>query len=321
MRMQTENIQDLVKIKISSQKQEKDKFKPQFCAKDFYSEHQNQFQKIHVATQYLENKYKVIVFTLALCCLRRKNDWFAGQLLSPRKAQTPAPDFNFNLFNLFHEIGVRWPAKLSPDISLFHFLAVIKIKPIPEAALSGLFHFFTEDYKLIVLNYEPTPQEVLDYQIQNKRVLTFEENTSSWINKKYGDRDVLSFILHDLIHAEHFLGDSQKRKSQIGFYKLIKRILDNNLVDYFLLNCEFNEQFCYLISDMNSHVIHLLKTLRAIIDQHISYKVDSPWLQITQLVTSENTDALLLQGALIRLNTPLFSNSDAEVLLHFFENE
>jgi hypothetical protein len=319
--MQTEIIQDLVKTRLSTEKKGKDKFKPHFCGKDFYLNHQNQFKLITMATQNLSPQHEVILFTLSLCCLRRPNDWYAGQIFPSRQTHSAPVDFQFSLFQLFRELGILWPTKLDPKISILDFLATVKIKPVPEAAMSGLFHFFTGDYQLEVLNYEPSPNEVLEYQIQNKRILTFDNDATTWVHKKYGERDVLSFILHDLIHAEHFLGDSQKRQSQIGFYKFTKLILDNNLVDQFLLSAEFNKQFCYLISDMNSHIIHLLKTLRAVIDQHSPTPKDSVWPQITLLLTSKNTNAQTLRDALNRINTPLFSISDAEALLHFFQNE
>jgi hypothetical protein len=319
--MQTEIIQDLVKTKLSTEKIGKDKFKPQFCGKDFYLNHQIQFKLITSATLHLSQKHKLILFTLALCCLRRPNDWYAGQLSPPRHTYSNPAEFQFSLFQLFRELDILWPTKLDPKISVLDFLSIVKIKPIPEAALSGLFHFFTDDYQLEVLSYEPNPTEVLDYQIQNKRILTFDNETTKWVHKKYGERDVLSFILHDLIHAEHFLGDSQKRQSQIGFYKFTKLILDNNLLHEFLFSAEFNKQFSYLISDMNSHLIHLLKTLRAIIDQHHSFQNETVWHQITQLLPSQNANAQTLRDALNRINTPLFSISDAEALLHFFQNE
>lgn len=319
--MQTEIIQDLVKTELSTEKKGKDKFKPHFCGKDFYLNHQNQFKLISNATTNLSPKHKVILFTLALCCLRRPKDWYAGQLSPARQTHSTPTDFQFSLFQLFRELAILWPTKLDHQISIFEFLATIKIKPIPEAAMSGLFHFFTDDYKLEVLSYEPNPNQVLEYQIQNKRILTFDDDTTTWVHKKYGERDVLSFILHDLIHAEHFLGDTQKRQSQIGFYKFTKLILDNNLVDQFLLSAEFNKQFCYLISDMNSHIIHLLKTLRAIIDQHNSIQKETVWTRITLLLDSKETNAQTLRDALNRINTPLFSISDAEALLHFFQNE
>lgn len=319
--MQTEIIQDLVKTKLSTEKKGKDKFKPHFCGKDFYLNHQNHFKLISSATHDFNSQHKVILFTLALCCLRRPLDWYAGQLSPLRQTHSTPADFQFSLFYLFRELGILWPAKLNPEISVLDFLSTVKIKPIPEAAMSGLFHFFTGDYKLEVLSYEPNPNEVLEYQIQNKRILTFDDDTTTWIDKKYGERDVLSFILHDLIHAEHFLGDPQKRQSQIGFYKFTKLILDNNLVDQFLLSTEFNKQFCYLISDMNSHVVHLLKTLRAIIDQHNSTQKDTVWPRIVLLLTPKEANAQTLRDALNRINTPLFSISDAEALLHFFQNE
>lgn len=319
--MQTEIIQDFVKMELSTKKSEKDKFKPYFCGKDFYITNQSQFQTIHNLTKHLRPKYKVILFTICLCCLRRKNDWFAG-LIVPARHSDHTDHLNFSLYSLFKSIGIIWPKKMSPDISLSEFLSTVKIKPIPESAMSGLFHFLMDDYTLEILNYEPTPAEVLEFQIQNKRVLTFEDDYSLWINKKYGERDVLSFILHDLIHAEHFLSDPEKRLSQIGFYKFIQIILKNNLLDQLLLSAEFNKHFSYLISDMNSHLIHLLKTFRAILDQHSNeHKNNMIWTEIGQLVQPSTTDAHILRGALNHINTPLFSTSDAITLLNFFQNE
>lgn len=318
--MQTENIQDPVKTKLSTQKVAKDKFKPLFCGKDFYIQHQNEFQLILDYTESLDAKCKTTVFTIALCCLRRKTDWFGGISSPPRKSNQHI-HIEFPLFQLFQQLKICWPTKLAADISLYDFLSVAKIKPLPEAALSGLFHYFAGDYNLEILNYEPTPRQVLDFQIQNKRILTFDDQPKTWIHKKYGERDTLSFILHDLIHAEHFLSDPEKRLSQIGFYKWIALILKKKHLDEVLLNTEFNKDFSYLISDMNSHLIHLLKTFRALIDQHTVDEKNTVWLDIGELFEHTNRDTHTLRDALNRINTPLFSNSDAAALLHFFQNE
>ncbi len=315
--MQTEYCQDSVKKKLSTEKTKKDKFKPHFCGKDFYVRHQSEFIAIHAYTRHLPLKNRLIIYTIALCCLRRKTDWFAGVLPEPRLVFTQYPENQicFSVYQLFRTLHIQWPKALSLGLTFYDFLSLIKIKPIPEAALSGIFHFYVGDYNLEILCYEPLPLEILNLQIQNKRVLTFEDNFAKWPDIKYGARDVLSFLLHDFIHAEHFLSDPQKRLGQIGFYRFIQKILTETLLDPYFVSVEFNKQFSYLISDMNSHVIHLLKTFKAILDeQNFDPKI---WTKLCQLIP----DAHTLKLALNKINTPLFSSSDAVTALQYFENE
>jgi hypothetical protein len=218
--MQTEFSQDFVKTKLSTPKNKKDKFKPLFCGKDFYIVHQSEFKTLEFFTRNLCPKNRLIIYVVVLCCLRRKTDWFAGihKIHSEYDAKT---DFvEFSIYELFRKMNILWP-KLPVDISLFKFLSSVKIKPLPASAQNGIFHFFVGDYDLQILDYEPTPYEILKMQIKNQRVLTFEPDYKLWPEKKYGHRDILSFLLHDFIHAEHFFSDPNKRFGQIGFYKLI----------------------------------------------------------------------------------------------------
>ena len=76
--MQTEFRQDSVKTQLSTDQKIRDKFKPLFCGKDFYLDHQNEFGVLQNLTSNLSQKNRLIVYTLTLCCLRRKNDWFSG---------------------------------------------------------------------------------------------------------------------------------------------------------------------------------------------------------------------------------------------------
>jgi hypothetical protein len=327
--MQTQSGQDSVRKNLSTQNLKKDKFKPLFCGKDFYVNHQNEFMLVESELNFLPPKEQLIIWTITLSCLRRKRDWYAGFVNFKREKQTPylkkSEDSHFLIYNLFQKISILWPKNVSQEISILDFLKTVMIKPIPEAAMSGLFHFFTGLYDLEILSYEPRPAEILNYQIQNKRILTFDSNYKLWPEKIYGQRDVLSFLLHDFIHAEHFLSDPQNHQCQIGFYKFIQKILDHKILKDMLLTTEFNAQFSYLISDMNSHVVHLLKTLHAIIFQQQSkssdpMNVSEIWLEIVELV-HQKPNAHVLMTALKNVNSPLFSISDASALLHFFQNE
>ena len=327
--LQTQFSQDSVRKNLSTQNLKKDKFKPLFCGKGFYLNHQNEFMLIEAELNFLSKKNRLILWTILLCCLRRKSDWYAGSVQFKREKQTllvnNSTDNKSFIYSLFQKVGILWPKNISTELTLLDFLTTIRIKPIPEAAMSGLLHFFIGSYDLEILNYEPLPAEILNFQIQNKRILTFEPDYKLWPEKIYGKRDVLSFLLHDFIHAEHFLSDPQNHRSQIGFYKFIQKILDQKILQEILLTTEFNAPFSYLISDMNSHVVHLLKTLHAIIFQHKSTYLDAThpseiWSRIIDLVQF-NPNAQVLTSALQNVNSSLFSISDANALLHFFQNE
>jgi hypothetical protein len=318
--MQTEFHQDCVRTKLSTMKIKKDKFRPLFCGKDFYLKHQIEFSALQKISENLSEKNRLIIYTITLCCLRRKSDWYAGILKKNRKSDavnkaspSTAYDLDFEIYTLFTQLQISWPVSLPKNISITDFLANIKIKAIPEAALSGLFHFYCGDYDLKILCYEPAPQEILKLQIQNQRVITFEADYTVWPDKKYGERDFLSFVLHDLIHAEHFLSDPQKRLGQIGFYKFLEKLMMSNLLDPYLLIPRFDQSFSYLISDMNSHVIHLLKTLKAIID--LENIATSTWTDISLF----NCPLPEISQALSRINSLQFSPEDTDLILAFFE--
>ncbi len=314
--MQTENRQDFVRKNLSTQKSAKDKFKPTFCGKEFYIDHQNDFTIIQKNIHNLSQKNSVIIWTIALCCLRRKHDWFAGLRKNARTCHTQNKNnpLDFSIYALFKDLNISWPQKLDRLITFESFISNIKIKAVPESAISGLFHFYTDDYNLSVLNYEPKPFEILKYQLSNQRVLTFENDYTQWPEKKYGERDVLSFLLHDFIHAEHFFSDPIKRDGQLNFYFFIEKILCHKILDQLLLNTQFLKQFSYLISDMNSHVLHLIKTLKAIIDEQNDS--DDCWFKIGQMSTSDE-----LTAALGRINSVAFSDADTNVVLVNFQTK
>lgn len=323
--MQTEFSQDFAKIGLSTPKTFKDKFKPLFCGKDFYQIHQNDFKTLRLMLEPINDKYKVILWTVMLCCLRRKNDWYAGVLMNPRTSLFSAEQTleqsiaQISVCQIFKALNICWPKALDNEIPFNIFLSVIKIKAIPESALSGIYGYLNGRYNLEILCYEPIPLEVLKLQIQNKRVLSFQDDFEHWPDKKYGERDVLSFLLHDFIHAEHFFSNAAKHRSQIGFYKCIHKILSENLLAEHLLIARFNNQFSYLISDMNSHVIHLLKTFKAILDQEnldpfIWKKI---CVCISELTTQSDKSQIIL--SLSKINSALFSHKDATELTELIE--
>jgi hypothetical protein len=294
----------------------KDTYRPAFCDSQFYLMHLNQFEIIQEKVKHLHQLEQITVWVLATTCLRRPDSWFSGlQDLGSRGHQ----DFNetpFLIYDLFQKINIKWPNKLDSKIRLKEFARTVRIIPLPHAAANALYHFYLGQYPLEILCYEPDPLELLQFQIQGKRILTFNSHFKEWPHLKYGERDVLSFWLHDLIHAEHFFSDPKDLQGQIGFYRLLHEILSHKILDQIMTNDYFHKSFSYLMSDMNAHPLHLIKTLRAYIKIHSGLDSEQLWENIVKLPSIKNHPKI--QIALREVNKELFTINDAVTLTQFF---
>lgn len=293
----------------------KDTYRPAFCDSQFYLSNMNQFKVIQEKVKHLPILEQVTIWVLACTCLRRPDSWFSGlQDLNAKNHHTDSKT-DFSMHALFQQLNLAWPQKLNREITLHEFARTVRIIPLPHAAANALYHFYLGQYPIEVLCYEPEPLELLQFQIQGKRILTFNPNVEEWPHLKYGERDPLSFWLHDLIHAEHFFSDPQDRAGQIGFYRLIHEILTHKILDTILSNNEFNIAFSYLMSDMNAHPLHLVKTLRAYIKIHSGLNSEHLWNSITNLPSINKHPEI--QIALRQVNNPLFTTDDAVMLTNF----
>lgn len=306
---QVNNYSELVK---THKGKSKDAFKPLFCKPQFYTVNQNNFEKIQqfLSTHNLNPLTEVIVWTTLLCLLRRPTDWFGGvkkvKRLSKKTNMLP-----LQIRALCHDLQIDWPAKLNPEITFFDFLNSVQIKPLPEVAHKSLIYILTYIYPMTVLNYEPDPLELLKIQCEGRRIITFKNDYQNWPEQKFGHRDVLSFWLHDCIHAEHFFSQPDNFVSQIGFYKFVQSAIENKSWQNFLAKPGFDEAFIYLISDMNSHPLHLFKTFKAIIDIHFSEHSTTVW----EKVFTPSTKSTAEKEAMRKLNTAYFTSDDCDALL------
>ncbi|MBC7421154.1 MAG: hypothetical protein H7328_10535 [Bdellovibrio sp.] len=296
-------------LRIISEK--KDRYRPLFCERDFYVSNQSIFGmwKTHFAD--LSNVEKVQAWVFTLTCLRRPNDWF-GSIRKEYLISDICPDSKLNHLSLrqtFQDTPVNIPLKLDPQLSILSALNILKIKPLPETCLRSLCQLSNPQFPLIILEHIPSPYELLGYQLKGLRVVSFNENYQTWSDHLNIERDFLSFIIHDLIHADHFFKDNKNKNGQLGFYHFIEKIWLHESLHTLLLSSEFKKGFEYIISDMNSHPLHLLKTLRA----YLSQAVQSPnqtemiWNSWVSAWTHEPTAANALQ----KINTQLFSDIDA----------
>lgn len=164
-------------------------------------------------------------------------------------------------FGIIFEKNVE--ARLADVSDLGELLNNFALKSTPETVNRSLLHWSTNAYPLELMSRIPNSLEVLAQQTVGRRcvsVLTSAERCRSYI---LGERDPLSFTMHDLIHADHFYHNPVSYEGQLGFYGLMDFCLKENHFSEQMKNPKFSEELDYLISDMNAYAIHLLKCFKA----------------------------------------------------------
>ena len=263
MDKQALNIQEMAGI---IHQKHKDRYRIQFCDENYYRTHQIVFEKWQNRFKPLEKAEKLQAWVVALSCLRRPEDWYGG----PRPTPLISLDKNFthslNLGQIFADTPVRIPPKLRESMNLFEFLVGHRVKALPESCYRSLCFMTSGRYPLRLSSGVVSPFELLQIQLRGQRIVSMDEDFREWPSRLYSGRDYLGFILHDLIHADHFFYEPQHRDGQLGFYRFVNSFISvsRDLSD--LLSIEtFREGFEYIISDMNSHPLHLFQTLHSLL--------------------------------------------------------
>ena len=299
----------------------KDRYRIQFCDENFYVKHLNTFKMWKSLFHDLSPVDKLQAWVLGLSCLRRPTDWYGG----PRSAPIRASDFSYQhaltIEQLFSSTCVRVPPKVSASMNVFDFLNCYRVKALPETCFRSLCFIVDGRYPLDLVSGEVLPLDLLKIQISGRRVVALNERVDEWAGSLYAGRDYLGFILHDLIHADHFFSSSVYRAGQLGFYKFALAIFGLSSVQELLGDLRFKDGFEYIISDMNSHPLHLFQTLHSLLfsvlrDDLRALKIWNEWVLVLSLDASLNAFKISDEDvlALGLINSKEFSDSNAVVV-------
>lgn len=185
---------------------------------------------------------------------------YPGTWLGAKRPELKIPhDMHFPVKNIpltFEEnIKKRLPESLG---NLFNSFA---LRSTPETVNRSLLSWSGGKYPLILMFHIPLPGEVLNQQKQGKRCVTL---LTRGLNEfVLGERDPLSFTMHDLIHADHFYHDNECYEGQLSLYWFLDHCLTQGFFDELLKHPDFKWELEYLISDMNAYAVHSLKCLKA----------------------------------------------------------
>ena len=209
----------------------------------------------------------------------------------------------------------EWEKNKLVGVTSFTLFSSYNLKAIPESINKTMLQWMNGKWNIEMLEHIPTPRELLRLQVKNIRCITVTTNPEKIDLLVLESRDPLSFVLHDLMHAEQFFSQEESQKGQLGFYNLINSIYDKPELNGLLkTESNFKKEFEYVASDMNAYVIHLFKCLKSSItridDNEIFFKQLLCWWNMTD---EEKTSSH-------RLNTPQFSLVDENLLKTFFEN-
>ena len=237
---------------------------------------------------------------------------FPGTWLGAKRA-TPLSTgghLNFSIAT-FKEL---WEPNIQKRLQQHHTLGDIfnhfSLQSTPLTVNRSLLMWSEGSYGLELMFRIPKPAEVLEQQKRGRRCVTIVLDKSKASQFILGERDALSFTMHDLIHADHFYHDNQCFEGQLGFYGLLDHCVSQGHFEELLQNTSFESEFEYLIADMNAYPIHLMKCLKsALVHYHgEGGRFFSDWVNKLGLNEVE-------VEALERLNTISYHHQKDEILL------
>lgn len=206
----------------------------------------------------------VSLYVFILSAFRRPSDFWGG----PHNevfAQNVAGHLSMSdVRGLFSNPG-RTLLKIPSGENFFALFCQRSLRSIPLSVQKSLALWSQKDV-LRLCEYIPSPEEVMRLQSLGLRcvsVLTDPLQMKTFVEE---GRDVLGFVVHDLIHADHFFADPQQAKAQIKFSNYLEKLHGlPQIQERLRADIEFMGEWHYLISDMNSVPLHLFKTLKAIL--------------------------------------------------------
>lgn len=150
------------------------------------------------------------------------------------------------------------------------FIFSHRLRLVPEFAVAGLSKWQTGEYSLLLDLKMPSTLEMLEAQCAGSRYVTLFADAASIRRSTGEERHALDFLIHDLVHAEHFFADPVLKIGQTAFYRAMKSAHEAGLfAEALSTDPVFRKEWEYLVSDMNSHPVHLMKSFQAILQGHI----------------------------------------------------
>ncbi|MEX2163905.1 MAG: hypothetical protein WD823_06650 [Sulfuricaulis sp.] len=112
------------------------------------------------------------------------------------------------------------------------------------------------------------PLEVLRMQARGKRAVTVLTAWPRLREPVLNKPDAFAFFRHDLAHAYKFYHTPALYAGQRAFFTALEAAIDGGMFAAYCDDAEFVAKFHYLMGDMNTHPVHSMQYLRAILVEY-----------------------------------------------------
>ena len=109
----------------------------------------------------------------------------------------------------------------------------------------------------------PTAEEMLDLQCEGGRYISLLIQPEQQFLRYGRHADACNFLLHDFEHAHKFYSDPESHRGQVRFFQALRHSFDQYAL--WRTDLRFTQDLEYLMADMNSHPVHLMKFLKAVV--------------------------------------------------------
>lgn len=157
----------------------------------------------------------------------------------------------------------RLSAEEAGQLSPVDVLRAYQLKGVGRDSQAGLLGWLEGRYPLDLRFDIPSTEEMLEIQCRGRRYVTLMIEPEQQFQTYGRHAGALEFLLHDLEHAHKFFGEPGLSRGQVSFFRLLKSHLPQ-LLPLMKADPAFRHEMHYLMADMNSHPVHLLKYLKAI---------------------------------------------------------
>lgn len=243
----------------------------------------------------------------------------AGWLIAPRGEGRGHGEVIAILESLGCPLSERQRERLKSTESLPAMLENFALKGIRLDSHMGMLGWLNGKYPLECRYDIPTPDEMLKAQCEGLRFVSLLKRPEEKYQAIGRHAGAYEFLLHDLEHAHKFFGDPFLCRGQIAFFRFLSTKM--SYFDRWTSDPLFLKDLHYLMSDMNSHPVHLFKYLKAIVLSAALRKQRDPnpdlesfWLEVLNSWPLEQLEPAL------RINHPAIeTESDRIAIARYFD--
>lgn len=218
---------------------------------------------------------------LEQCLCEVQSRWRAGELNDACFA-----GLSFFFWRL-HERGARFAARTrknvpKPDVSHWLERAAADRDEILRQCLVNWFenyHFvgtrqcvgqalvgwLRDGWSLVACDRVPLARQVLRLLCRGVRPVTIVCDPALMNTPIAGKANPHAFLLHDLEHGYRLFHDPMQHRLQVGMARVLEAAIRQDIFSEYVDGGVFDRAFDYLIGDMNTHPMHSLGYLRAIV--------------------------------------------------------